>query len=308
MSEFNILNSKSALKNSIFFDKNTNKLSYKDKNGIIKAILDSASESNNNSSELVEFLTLQFGNSDYFSMRKQEGLIDGKSWYSDSNTLDIQYSTILSAWTLVSGGFEAAYINSIDDYPPSGAWTNILNPLETVNVAINVISGTYQEIIELLTIQVVELFDEVNTPEYTETIVNISSAQILSMGTTPIELLPAPGAGKYYDIDKIVLESNGTVAYTIASDAYLYISEGMTFFLDAAILVDYVASGVPLYSIISSRSIEDLTPDGEYRYSYNAINRAVNLEYYTDSGATNPTTGNGTLRVKIYHKTITFGA
>jgi hypothetical protein len=39
--------------------------------------------------------------------------------------------------------------------------------------------------------------------DYTETIVNISSAQILAMGTTPIELLPAPGVGKYYEFDII---------------------------------------------------------------------------------------------------------
>jgi hypothetical protein len=43
-------------------------------------------------------------------------------------------------------------------------------------------------------------------PLYQYAEVYISSAQILKMGSNPIELLPAPGVDKYYDFDCIILE------------------------------------------------------------------------------------------------------
>lgn len=46
-------------------------------------------------------------------------------------------------------------------------------------------------------------------------IVNISSTQLLNMYTSPIELIPAPGSGKYIVVDKIVMKyTYGSVAYT----------------------------------------------------------------------------------------------
>ena len=51
----------------------------------------------------------------------------------------------------------------------------------------------------------------------TTTTVNISSAQILAMGTTPIELLPALSGNQYYDVDEIILEfdKNGSISTLI---------------------------------------------------------------------------------------------
>ena len=40
--------------------------------------------------------------------------------------------------------------------------------------------------------------------------IELSSAQILTIGSTPIELLPAPGTDKYYDEISFVLEYNGS--------------------------------------------------------------------------------------------------
>jgi len=42
-----------------------------------------------------------------------------------------------------------------------------------------------------------------------------------------------------------------------------------------------------------------------WHYMSSAINSGL---YLSTDTSENPTTGNGTLRVKIYHKTITFGA
>jgi hypothetical protein len=134
--------------------------------------------------------------------------------------------------------------------------------------------------------------------DYTETIVNISSAQILAMGTSPIELLPAAGAGKYYDIDKVVIEyTHVSTAYT--SNYIMLINDG----------------GNPLsYSQFSnSNSFVELTlnqtfvdvVEGVGLSQMNTLNQALVLTTYD---GVSPTLGDGTMRVKIYHKTITFGA
>jgi len=131
---------------------------------------------------------------------------------------------------------------------------------------------------------------------YTETIVNISSAQILAMGTTPIELLPVAGANAYYDIDKIVLEYNyNTTAYANAPQPMP--SMGNFY---AEIVVDFLTSTNNDVVIINDFG---RTPTGSYeRY---IINQSLTLGDYNSA---NPTLGDGTLRVKMYYKIITFGA
>lgn len=143
--------------------------------------------------------------------------------------------------------------------------------------------------------------------EYTETIVNISSAQILAMGTNPIELLPAAGVGKYYDIDKVLFESSGTIDYTIGVGSYIYIYEGIIGYVSANLLRP-ASSQVPLYANLKSSPGYD-SADGIPMTNALATNRAVELSYYDDTNLVpNPTGGDGTLRVKIYHKTLTFGS
>lgn len=136
--------------------------------------------------------------------------------------------------------------------------------------------------------------------EYTETIVNISSAQILAMGTTPIELLPAPGAGIYYDIDKIILEyTHNTTPYSITSD-FIFIAMLGNININTSFL-----QGTSNYVYVTRWSTYFDINDGGFAVTPpSGINQ--NLRISTDgtvSGA-----GNGTLRVKIYHKTITFGS
>lgn len=47
-------------------------------------------------------------------------------------------------------------------------------------------------------------------------VVNISSAQILTLGSSPVTLLTAPGANKYYDVKKVIVEyTYGTVEYAL---------------------------------------------------------------------------------------------
>lgn len=143
--------------------------------------------------------------------------------------------------------------------------------------------------------QISSSLDTINSSGYTKTIVNISSAQILSMGTSPIELLPAPGAGKYYDWYAIFEYNYGTAAYT-----------------NSALAVDFTDDYIMIENIINAS--EDkyakafIVPynniSGEMRSFAYSLNKAITFTSYEG----NPTDGDGTLRAIIYHKTITFGS
>lgn len=149
---------------------------------------------------------------------------------------------------------------------------------------------------------------------YTETIVNISSAQILTMGTNPIVLLPnLTNPNQYYDIDKIIIES-----YTGPSSNFYYLPNGDLF----SIYVSGAPKNLDTNSIGSGWGnnkgvivIRDLgNPAAAYsnfdddysRYGSQAsLDNSLTLSTYNGG---NPAGSDGTLRVKIYHKTITFGA
>jgi hypothetical protein len=142
--------------------------------------------------------------------------------------------------------------------------------------------------------------------DYTETIVNISSAQILAMGTTPIELLPSPGAGKYYDINKVVIEyTHVSTPYTFSADD----SIGLWFY-DGATYGDYSYLNLPPNNV---NYVWDTSISGT---NWNAVSELQMVKGQVLNSAfelgmfngTDPTLGNGTMRVKIYSKTITFGA
>lgn len=130
--------------------------------------------------------------------------------------------------------------------------------------------------------------------------VNISSAQILAMGTTGVELLPAPAMNEYYDVEKIILEyTHVTTAYTLADP---YINFGMSLpSIDSYILTGGIDQAFVINNSSSySDAIEEVSHVG------NSI-LGQSLGLYTWNG-TNPTLGDGTLRAIITYTTRTFGA
>lgn len=132
--------------------------------------------------------------------------------------------------------------------------------------------------------------------------VEISSAQILSMGSNPIDLLPPLSAGQYYDA-KVILEfSPGNQLYNLDNDFPL-------------VDLNKAYAGVIRNSLIRSASnavavITDLiisTPDtisGAVVRSIMLNEGSLTLRTYNE---TDPVDGNGTLLAKIWYNIRTFG-
>lgn len=138
---------------------------------------------------------------------------------------------------------------------------------------------------------------------FTETIIEVSSAEILAMGTSPIELLPAPGANKYYEFDKIIVENLfNTTAYSLA-DGVVYIAgingNSVEFDIHPSIITSNTSSVAILKQYNSFSVIEE---GGQIGVDY--LNGGLIM---TTWNASNPTLGDGTLRILIYSKIRTIG-
>lgn len=134
---------------------------------------------------------------------------------------------------------------------------------------------------------------------YTE--VDISFAEILTMGTSRVELLPTPSAGNYYDVKKIIFEYNfKTIPYALVDDWI------QTFGCDNIFMPKgLIESSFSRYAIGSSDGSGFIDSLENIKYS-NVTIPAVNLELgtYADN---NPTAGDGTIKVKIWYSIVTFG-
>lgn len=143
----------------------------------------------------------------------------------------------------------------------------------------------------------------------TTTVVNISSAQILAMGTTPVELLPTPGAGKYYDIEKIILEyTYVTTAYTLGDVTRFRIidSGGMQYTHSDALILTELQSCFAICDMLTPFGIVSTY---EITQGYGYVNSSFEIKTVNDLGqATDPTLGDGTIRAIITYTVRTFGA
>lgn len=147
------------------------------------------------------------------------------------------------------------------------------------------------------------LASELGVPATLYSEVAISSAEILSMGSSPIELLPDPGVDKYYRIHNMLIEGTGrTVSYVfgagteslligVAGGEYGYVTRN-------------IVNSVNAVSTVSPSAY--LTTTNNYVYSdrYEA-NTAIQLT--TDDGS-DLTTGDGVLFVKIWYDVRTLGS
>jgi hypothetical protein len=152
--------------------------------------------------------------------------------------------------------------------------------------------------------------------EYTETIVNITPTEttysdgrplvasgILAMGTTPIELLPAPGVGMYYDYYGFI---EGSITACDLGGTNVLVGD----------LNNYGGTMIGIFSFQNMNNkvakfgndpviVEAIGLGNSPSTQTYALNTPIVM---TTNLNTNPVSVTGTLRVKIYHKTITFGA
>jgi hypothetical protein len=257
----------------------------------------------NGSAEVQSFLVER---DNIIALQKQIDLVNGKNWWTTTNddgVFTISYNNVDTLWEYYIDESLFATVVSIDNVPPSTTWN--LDPSGTIFLSFTEYTGTLQEVIEQLVVEIYNnnnilsgLKSELKASQYTETIVNITSAQILAMGTNPIELLPAAGVNSYYDIDKIIMEfSIGTTPYVFAAlDTLRVFGYGV---FDADII-----TSAP-FDFSFNPNGKEISPNDIATGQFSFINFPITLS--TVSGV-NPTLGNGKLRVKIYHKKITFEA
>ncbi len=143
----------------------------------------------------------------------------------------------------------------------------------------------------------------------TTTIVNITSAQILAMGNTPIELLPAAGANMYYDIEKVILEfAVGSTAFdNLGLISLFYSSTGANVFSTEA---DNLIGDLDDLIIKTTASGSYVKGAGEQVFVPSFRKNDSLLLIATDASGTplDPTLGDGTLRAIITYTVRTFGA
>ena len=136
--------------------------------------------------------------------------------------------------------------------------------------------------------------------------VDISSAEILAMGTTPIELLPAPGVGKYYEYKGSIEYTRGTAGYQFNSSqdllAILIESQYAGTFIQPLFLTGI---DTPIISFFNNTSPQGLAPNGlEIENVYTDTNSRVVM---TTFSGVDLTLGDGTMKAKIWYKLRTVG-
>lgn len=146
----------------------------------------------------------------------------------------------------------------------------------------------------------------INQPsEFTTLVVPITSAKIKTMGTSTITLLPAPGANKYYVVNRVTLE------YTFGSLAYIF-PTSLAFYLDGC-FDSYIDK-----TLLTSTTNSVATISGNLRNTYQVGSGSGSVLVKTNKdvlnaslsmgtqNSDNPTTGDGTMNVIIEYKIVTF--
>lgn len=124
---------------------------------------------------------------------------------------------------------------------------------------------------------------------YLQKKVTVSSAQLLTLGTVPVELIAAPGANKYLNIIKTAL------SYKYNSVAYNFALNNNLLFLVGSLNSYYKL----IYSKINQASSFNATlADLTTTFCESNTNTAYTV---TAELGTDPTTGNGDLDVVVYY-------
>jgi hypothetical protein len=138
---------------------------------------------------------------------------------------------------------------------------------------------------------------------YTYTEVAVTSANILAKDT--ITVLPAPGANKYYDIEKVIFEYNyGTIAYVNQNPQGIYLNQGRDFIIVHGDIIEGTQDTVAIARPHAPYNTDVSVGDQQNPIEYFWLNEAVVMDYYDGGTITN---GDGTLLLKVWYKIKTFG-
>ena len=122
------------------------------------------------------------------------------------------------------------------------------------------------------------------------TAVTITSAQTLSIGSIPVQVLPAPGTNKYYDIKVYFEYVFNTTAYS--STGTLVLADNTT---------KRVTNQFDINGQLTSRVF---VSDMNFQNQFTTLNSQIE---FTTSDGSDPTLGDGSFKVKIYYNIIDFG-
>lgn len=158
-----------------------------------------------------------------------------------------------------------------------------------------------KNIIELAsTTYVSSLISNLNNDSYTYLEVPVTSVELASAGTAPIVLLPASGAGTYYEYYYTIEKTGGSTAAGTVN--FYFIGTGTTF---VGNLFEPLTFQNIIDGFITGGSQSNEVSNGAFSYTtLNGLNEPIVLTTYN---AANPTSSASTLLAKVWYKVKTFG-
>jgi len=127
--------------------------------------------------------------------------------------------------------------------------------------------------------------------------IKVSSAEILAIGTSAKELLPAAGLGYYYDFKGYIELTFGTTAYS--TSAQLSIQQGVDRKMGLGLILQSTENTSAIFNPIASTGGVAIVG------FYAPLNKQLLL---STANGVNPTTGDSTLTIKLWYKKIKFNS
>jgi hypothetical protein len=148
------------------------------------------------------------------------------------------------------------------------------------------------------------------TNEWIETVVDVSSSELITMGSYQITLLPVLESLLYYIIDKIQVEFiSGDIAFDFSiTDILTIYSSGNNFLFEITPLLINIPNRrfVSILDNSSSKLVADVNPTDFPVMPFNILSGVDQLRL-TNLAGVDALSGNGTMKVKIRYKIETFG-